>query len=892
MDPQLQYLLAQPHDMHTLPALIREYAINLDTLQALKDRSAAFYFSEPAEALRIAQLAHQLSVQMPPPATALGQWTLANALLHNSQLTAAKTLFEQARQAYLALGDRLAAARMGIGHVAILAYTGQLQAGLALANEIKPILEAAATTNLADERRLGNLLMNMGILYDVQGQYEESLVIYAQQMAIATRLQDEIMIAQSCHNQGYALMQVGALTEALAQYTQAEALFIRHQATADLLRLYINLGSVLALLNRYLEARAVQEKAEQLLVDGAEMAQLQHRLSLLRTLFHLQGHTPVDDALIQPLEQARRAFAQHGPLVEEGLALILLGRCHLQRGDLVAARQNFEEAHTLVQQQEDRALAYRVLHGLARVAHAEQNFPTAIAQYTDAIQQLESIRHELQIESYRAAFLTDKLQVYQDLAALHLQQAHLDLAFAVVERAKSRLVTEKLAARLTAEVDRAAHSADPQVQTLAQQLNALLTQLDQIYQQRENEHKQQNSSPLGALNFDTSATVPQIEQAVQELLNQLQHRQQLFSLLTTGYTAPLPQIQANLQHALLLQYHLLDDHFAVFVVDRDQIKRHLRLAPVAAVEEARQALTTAIERMLSLTLQWGPTRVGKFLPQLRDDANRQLNRLYQLLLEPLQAFLPAGAPLVISPEHTLYYIPFHALYDGQQYVIEQRAVSYAPSATLLDACTRAQPSGQGALLCGYADEQLTAISAELQAIAQFFPQAHWLVQEAATTSAFLTYAQQCRLLHLAAHATFRTDQPMLSSIVLADRRLTLAEITRQPLHADLVVLSGCETGHGQLRGADLVSLATGFLGAGARSLLVSLWRVEDQATAQLMVHFYQALFAGQDRAQALRTAQVALLRHGRAAQDHAQLFTHPAYWAPFTLVGHWQSALV
>jgi len=105
------------------------------------------------------------------------------------------------------------------------------------------------------------------------------------------------------------------------------------------------------------------------------------------------------------------------------------------------------------------------------------------------------------------------------------------------------------------------------------------------------------------------------------------------------------------------------------------------------------------------------------------------------------------------------------------------------------------------------------------------------------------------------------------------------------------VLSGCETGHGQLRGADLISLATGFLGAGARSLLVSLWRVEDEATAQLMAHFYQALFAGQNRAQALRTAQLALLQRGRAATNRDQLFTHPAYWAPFMLIGHWQSTL-
>jgi len=891
IDPQFLQLLSSSIAVDNLPAFIRQHQLTMETIQSLKDHSAQFYFSEPAAALHIAQLAHQLSLHLPAPAPALGQWTLANALLHNSQVTAAKALFEAARSEYLALGWDLEAARMGIGHVAVLAYTGQMAAGIALANAIKPLLEAAAQTNPKDLRRLGSLLMNMGILYDLYGQYEESLVIYEQQMAIADTLQDEMMSAQSAHNQAYALVQVGAFSEAFAHYTQAETLFLHNHATADLLRLYINLGSLLALLNRYKEARAVQAKAEKLLAGTAGLEQMHHRLSLLRTLFHLQSHTSVDGLLFQALQQAQQAFAQHGPLVEEGLALILLGRCHLERGDLVAAHQNFAHAHQLVQQQADRTLAYRALHGLARVAHIQQNFSQAIVQYTAAIEQLESIRHELQIESYRAAFLTDKLQVYQDLAALYLDQAQLDRAFDVIERAKSRLVTEKLAARLDAEINQAAHVADPQTQALAQQLITRLQQLDGLYQQVETEHKQQDSDVLATQNFDTGATVQAIEQEVQGLLNQIQRRQQLFSPLATGHTAALAHIQFHLHDAIFLQYHLLGEQFAVFVLDRDGIKRHVRLATVADVEHARQALTAATERILSLSVQLGPERVVNYLPQLRDDANRQLKLLYTLLLEPLLEFLPATAPLIISPDHTLYYVPFHALYDGQRYVVEERAISYAPSATLLDACTRAQAASSGALLCGYSDQRLTAVATELQTIAPFFPQAAWLLQENATTSAFLAQAPACRLLHIAAHATFRTDRPMLSSITLADRRLTLAEITRQPLHADLVVLSGCETGHGQLRGADLISLATGFLGAGARSLLVSLWRVEDAATAQLMAHFYQALFAGQNRAQALRTAQLALLQSGRNATNRDQLFSHPAYWAPFMLIGHWQSTL-
>ena len=102
-----------------------------------------------------------------------------------------------------------------------------------------------------------------------------------------------------------------------------------------------------------------------------------------------------------------------------------------------------------------------------------------------------------------------------------------------------------------------------------------------------------------------------------------------------------------------------------------------------------------------------------------------------------------------------------------------------------------------------------------------------------------------------------------------------------------MTLSGCETGRGRLHGADMIGLASGFLAAGARSLLVSLWRVDDRATAGLMRVFYQALRAGRGRAAALREAQLALLNSGRTHTDAIGLYRHPAYWAPFILLGAW-----
>ena len=123
-----------------LDKLLCQYNLKIDTIQALKDYSAQFYFTQPAEAVRLAEIAHQLSLRMAAPAPALGNWTLANALLHASRYRDAATLFAQARTEYLAAGQALDAARMGVGHIGVLAYVGQSREGLALAKQIEPLL--------------------------------------------------------------------------------------------------------------------------------------------------------------------------------------------------------------------------------------------------------------------------------------------------------------------------------------------------------------------------------------------------------------------------------------------------------------------------------------------------------------------------------------------------------------------------------------------------------------------------------------------------------------------------------------------------------------------------------------------------------------------------------
>jgi CHAT domain-containing protein len=123
---------------------------------------------------------------------------------------------------------------------------------------------------------------------------------------------------------------------------------------------------------------------------------------------------------------------------------------------------------------------------------------------------------------------------------------------------------------------------------------------------------------------------------------------------------------------------------------------------------------------------------------------------------------------------------------------------------------------------------------------------------------------------------FRADNPMFSSLGLHDGWFTATDVLQLDLDGAIVTLSACESARNQvLAGDELLGLARGFLGAGASTLVASLWLVQDETTAHMMEDWYARLHAGAGRATALREAQLALKKW----------CPHPYYWAPFVLIG-------
>jgi len=303
-----------------------------------------------------------------------------------------------------------------------------------------------------------------------------------------------------------------------------------------------------------------------------------------------------------------------------------------------------------------------------------------------------------------------------------------------------------------------------------------------------------------------------------------------------------------------------------------------------------------------------------------------LRALYHLLIEPVAQHIAGFRRLCIVPHGALHYVPFHALMASdapRRWLIDDAMgpeIIYAPSATvLLDYCQTKPANPDRRAVVFYFGRDLRYARQEATTIATLLD-AQTVSGEQANRDAVMGQSAGCALVHFACHGSFDAAAPLESGLDMADGRLTAREVMqRLRLQAELVTLSGCETGQSRRHhGEELFGLARAFIYAGAPSVLVSLWAVDDVSTALLMERFYSGLAEGRTPADALRRAQRAVkastvddLRHwltaagftpaacdaeiarldaiGQATQAEERgarrPFEHPYFWAPFLLVG-------
>jgi len=524
---------------------------------------------------------------------------------------------------------------------------------------------------------------------------------------------------------------------------------------------------------------------------------------------------------------------------------------------------------------------YQNHHQIGKHFRQSGNPLGAQAEYRQAIREVERLRSQLRIEQ-RADFLADKQAIYEEMVELCLALEQPAQALTYVEMIKSRTLHDLLTLQANGWTDAESSADHPWLATL-QHLRQARDQLVGGWQEQN----------LGGVrgNARDQFRQPVVQRAIADFEKRITTLWHNWRARTTNYlpktAVPMPTeaVQACLgADAAMVEYFVIQGKLVAFVITATRI--HVKRLP-ATLAQVNQLLD-----FLRLNLKTVAHRAVEQTDHLIQNATRLLKKLYDCLFAPLRDLLAPYHQLIIVPHGPLHQLPFHALYDGQTYLVEHYLISYLPRASLLPLGKQARPGASlgevtTAAMFGYsAGGRLPYAVQEAQQVAMMAGGEAFL-EEAATRASLHKVAEHCRLLHVATHGNFRVDNPLFSGLALADGWLTTLDTFELRLRASLVTLSACQSGCHLVAGGDeLLGLIRAFLAAGAATVVAGLWAVEDQSTARLMTYFYRKLAAGATKGEALHYAQLSLLKGiDQADAPDAARYRHPYFWAPFFLVG-------
>ena len=316
---------------------------------------------------------------------------------------------------------------------------------------------------------------------------------------------------------------------------------------------------------------------------------------------------------------------------------------------------------------------------------------------------------------------------------------------------------------------------------------------------------------------------------------------------------------------------------AVFLFGISPAWEHPR---VEKLDVRRGELQTFAERF-----QHGRQRARDLAPVIGESGQEDGWSRHHALIAPFARWTDPEDIIYLVPHGFLHYLPLHALMLEGRYLVERNPVVYCPSASVLKYCiANRKPVAEGTTVAVLGDSRgdLPGARAEAVALAKSLAVRPFLGADI-TGELVRTKFKEHDVIHFAGHGYFDSGRPLQSGLVVAgDDVLTAREIlTIEGARATLIALSACETAVSQTRpGDELLGLVRSLLYIRTASVLVSLWRVDDHATAFLMERFYRHFWTDRrTKAEALRQAMLDTMAEPS--------WTSFYYWAPFILVGDW-----
>ena len=806
-----------------------------------------------------------------------GEWLLLGRLTANlgnihyrrGDDTAALVMFDRAHNLYQSLSENpealKAIARVENNRSTVLRDLGRFEESMKASEVARSLL--AQTGQAAEVARAGQ---NLAVTCFILGRYNDALALLGKALTFFLadgRQRDAILAELYISN---CLLELHRFFDVLDKTRQARDLFTQYGSRFEVAQALLNEATAYAGLKRYDEALASLADARRTFAEEDHATWVASTdLEIAAVLHQLGRHT---DSLANA-QATMQVFHAHGLPVEEAQARLVAARAAIALGWYSEAAQQVTIALEIGEKNDLPSILYPCYHLLAMLAERQADLRKALAELAKAIDQLERLRRQLMIE-HRSGFLEDKQAVYEDAVAVCLDLGLPERGLEYAERARSRALIELLDYRLEIGIEARSDEDRP----LVDELVRLKAERDLVYRRWEGskEIKVRGWTSPDGDQREVQQQVLAIEKRITALWHQLLVRNAAYASEAMFWQTRLEPIQPFVPpDILLLEYFVTRGQIIVFLVTQDSVQA-CRL-PGKAVEMQR------LMGLLRMNLKAAAERDPACAADLQANAQGLLKQLYAALLAPL-ADLPGRlleryTRLVIVPYAWLHYVPFHALYDGRAYLAATNEISYLPGAGLLRHVAAPRPVGRQALALGLSyGGRLPHAPEEARCVARLL-EGEVCLEEEATVDLLRERGEQVRVLHLATHGEFRPDNPLFSGLALSGAWLTTLDIFGLRLSASLVTLSACQTGLNVIGGGDeLLGLSRAFLSAGAASLLISLWAVEDQSTAEFMQAFYDGVTQGQTKAAALQYAQ----RRFMERREYA----HPYYWAPFVLLGH------
>jgi len=740
---------------------------------------------------------------------------------------------------------------------------------------------------LHHKREIGLNSINLGIFFVKTENYSTALSHYEEALKIARELNNRDNQAACLNNISIIYKELGNHDKAIDCLQQALEI---DKESGNEIYIAMDLNNLAETYRKKWLYTNKKEDLNKALNTFKKALELIKKKKSKKTELQILNNIGTVNSDLKKHNEALKYFLSGFALAEEikdkeslGMILNNLGIVYYNLGNYQASTQAFQKAVDLAQTTGGDNILWEAYLEYARLLTTQKKFTEALKKYKQSISIIENIRSEINLEDQKASFMGDnkRIEAYHGLinllVSLHKdnpEKAYAQQAFDYLERARARAFLDQLRISgidISQNVDFKLLNQKKEIEKDMSEIIAKLYASDLSDEGTKNLHKQLTDK----------------ENEYETLKREIRSSSPVYANLNFPEIVTLKKTQARLldSNTVFIEYLVSEENSWAFAVTKNDLK----IFPLPPLKLLR-------------------TMVTDYIKTLSDKENHVFHQghiLYKTLVSP---GLSKGIKnIVFFPDNILLYLPFETLitHNSQtNWLVNDFDIAYSSSvSSLQEIILRKKANGEKRYmdLLAFGDpyfgpkekgnssfnySRLKYSSTEIRKISQHFKKSKVFLRNKASEETLKNLSlEDYKIIHFATHSRIDNNSPARSHIALARNYntaendfLETREIYNLKLNADLVTLSACETGLGKfIKGEGIEGLNRAFYYAGASSVLMSLWPVNDQATSQLMERFYIHLKSSVSISSALRRTKLEMI-------DSDNL-SHPYYWAGFIISG-------